>query len=132
MPDIGEFARGKQIIWGGVLILLVSLLVYPYVLTVRPKEQWHDWGGRQYRLQRVDNIVHVEIREVGVIEDVDTHASTFSRYEVKTVSSDELLLKSSDIGTWLIGKQGGRWRVYVRENGEIRCIDNEILPDEKK
>lgn len=94
--------------------------------------QWKDWGDRQYRLQRVDNIVHVEIREGGMVEDVDTHASTFSRYDIKTVSADELLLKSSDIGSWLIGKQGGRWRVYVRENGEIRCVDNEILPDETK
>ena len=67
-----------------------------------------------------------------MVEDVDTHASTFSRYDIKTVSADELLLKSSDIGSWLIGKQGGRWRVYVRENGEIRCVDNEILPDETK
>ena len=96
------------------------------------EEQWKDWGDRQYRLQRVDNIVHVEIREGGMVEDVDTHASTFSRYDIKTVSADELLLKSSDIGSWLIGKQGGRWRVYVRENGEIRCVDNEILPDETK
>ena len=48
------------------------------------------------------------------------------------VFGGELLLKSSDIGSWLIGKQGGRWRVYVRENGEIRCVDNEILPDETK
>lgn len=42
------------------------------------------------------------------------------------------LVGCSDIGSWLIGKQGGRWRVYVRENGEIRCVDNEILPDETK
>ena len=126
-----DFERGKPI-WGVALLLAVSLIVYPYVLTVRPKEQWKDWGDRQYRLQRVDNIVHVEIREGGTVEDVDTHASTFSRYDIKTVSADELLLKSSDIGSWLIGKHGGRWRVYVRENGEIRCVDNEILPDEAK
>ena len=126
-----EFVRGKPI-WGVVLLLAMSLIAYPYVLTVRPKEQWHDWGDRQYRLQRVDNIVHVEIREGGAIEDVDTHASTFGRYDIKTVSADELLLESSDIGDWLIGRQGGRWRVCVRENGEIRCVDNEILPDETK
>ena len=69
-----EFVRGKPI-WGVVLLLAMSLIAYPYMLTVRPKEQWHDW---------------------------------------------------------LIGRQGDRWRVYVHENGEIRCVDNEVLPDETK
>ena len=91
------------------------------------EEPWHDWGERQYRIQREDDLVHVEIREGKDIWDVDTRALAFHRYAVEVSSEDELLLKSSDIGSWLIGKQGGRWRVYVRENGEIRCINNEIL-----
>ena len=60
-----------------------------------------------------------------------TRASTFHRYAVEVSPEDELLLKSSDIGNWLIGKHGGRWRVYVRENGELRCINNEILKEER-
>lgn len=125
-----DIERGKPI-WGVVLLLAVSLIVYPYVLTVRPNEQWKDWGDRQYRLQRVDNIVHVEIREGNDVCNVDTRASTFHRYAVEVSSEDELLLKSSDIGNWLIGKHGGRWRVYVRENGELRCVNNEILKEER-
>ena len=123
-----DLERGKPI-WGVALLLAVSLIVYPYVLTVHPNEQWKDWGDRQYRLQRVDNIVHVEIREGNEVCDVDTRASTFHRYAVEVSSKDELLLKSSDIGNWLIGKHDGRWRVYIRENGELRCVDNENLPD---
>lgn len=123
-----DLERGKSI-WCVALLLAVSLIVYPYVLTVRPNEQWKDWGDRQYRLQRVDNIVHVEIREGNDVCNVDTRASTFHRYAVEVSSEDELLLKSSDIGNWLIGKHGGRWRVYVRENGELRCVNNEILKE---
>ena len=123
-----DLERGKPV-WGVALLLAVSLIVYPYVLTVRPNEQWKDWGDRQYRLQRVDNIVHVEIREGNDVCNVDTRASTFHRYAVEVSSEDELLLKSSDIGNWLIGKHGGRWRVYVRENGELRCVNNEILKE---
>ena len=123
-----DLERGKPIL-GVALLLAVSLIVYPYVLTVRPNEQWKDWGDRQYRLQRVDNIVHVEIREGNEVCNVDTRASTFHRYAVEVSSEDELLLKSSDIGNWLIGKHGGRWRVYVRENGELRCVNNEILKE---
>ena len=123
-----DLERGKPV-WGVALLLAVSLIVYPYVLTVRPNEQWKDWGNRQYRLQRVDNIVHVEIREGNDVCNVDTRASTFHRYAVEVSSEDELLLKSSDIGNWLIGKHGGRWRVYVRENGELRCVNNEILKE---
>lgn len=123
-----DLERGKPI-WGVALLLAVSLIVYPYVLTVRPNEQWHDWGERQYRIQREDNLVHIEIREGEDVWNVDTRASTFSRYAVEVSSEDELLLKSSDIGNWLIGKHGGRWRVYVRENGELRCVNNEILKE---
>ena len=92
-------------------------------------DPWHDWGDRQYRIQRVDNIVHVKIREGNDVCDVDTRASTFHRYAVEVSSEDELLLKSSDIGNWLIGKHDGRWRVYVRENGELRCVNNEVLKE---
>lgn len=92
-------------------------------------DPWHGWGERQYRIRREDNLVHVEIREGNDVCNVDTRASVFHRYAVEVSSKDELLLKSSDIGNWLIGKHGGRWRVYVRENGELRCVDNEVLPD---
>ena len=124
-----EFERGKPI-WGVALLLVVALIAYPYARTARPEERWRDWGDRQYRLRRVDNLVHVEIREGETVADVNTRASTFSRYELKKASGDELLLKSWDIGNWLIGKRGGHWRVYVRENGGIRFVDNESLPDE--
>ena len=126
-----EVARDKPV-WGVVILLFASLIAYPYLLTRRPEAQWHDWGERQYRIQREDSLVHVEIREGEDVWNVDTRASAFSRYAVEESSKDELLLKSTDIGNWLIGKQGGCWRVYVRENGEIRCIDNEILRDERK
>ena len=92
-------------------------------------DPWHDWGERQYRIRREDNLVHVEIREGNDVCNVDTRASTFHRYAVEVSSEDELLLKSSDIGNWLIGKHGGRWLVYVRENGELRCVNNEILKE---
>ena len=120
MPNICEF------------VCCMVLCVLTVGVVGCSEEPWHDWGERQYRIQREDDLVHVEIRDGKDIWDVDTRASAFHRYAVEVSSEDELLLKSSDIGSWLIGKQGGRWRVYVRENGEIRCVDNEILPDETK
>ena len=111
------------------IVLAAALAIYLYLQTRRPEAQWHDWGERQYRIQREDNLVHIEIREGEDVWNVDTRASTFSRYAVEVSSEDELLLKSSDIGNWLIGKHGGRWRVYVRENGELRCVNNEILKE---
>ena len=120
MPNICEF------------VCCMVLCVLTVGVVGCSEEPWHDWGERQYRIQREDDLVHVEIREGKDIWDVDTRASAFHRYAVEVSSKDELLLKSSDIGSWLIGKQGGRWRVYVRENGEIRCVDNEILLDETK
>ena len=115
MPNICEF------------VCCMALCVLTVGVVGCSEEPWHDWGERQYRIQREDDLVHVEIRDGKDIWDVDTRASAFHRYAVEVSSKDELLLKSSDIGSWLIGKQGGRWRVYVRENGEIRCINNEIL-----
>ena len=115
MPNICEF------------VCCMVLCVLTVGVVGCSEEPWHDWGERQYRILREDDLVHVEIREGKDIWDVDTRASAFHRYAVEVSSKDELLLKSSDIGSWLIGKQGGRWRVYVRENGEIRCINNEIL-----
>lgn len=117
----------RRAIWGPVILVLVAGIVFPYLLTIRPAERWHDWGAREYRIQRKDHIVHVEIRENGKVTDVDTHASVVMRYELSALSDDELQLKSGDIGTWRIGIKGGRWRTYVLENGQVRFVDNESV-----
>lgn len=126
---MGIEPSGRPPMWAVILLLFASLVVYPIFLSCPRDATWNDWDDRQYRVVKKDNLVHIEIREGESIVDVDTRASIFSRYAVEVSSKDELLLKSSDIGNWLIGRQNGRWRVYVRENGGIRCIDNEILKD---
>lgn len=74
-----------------------------------PSEMWKEWGGRQYRAKSVQGIVHVQIREFGRIADVCSDASVYHRFCVEPVSSDELLLKSSDVGSRIVRKVEGEW-----------------------
>ena len=92
-----------------VILLIVSLVIYPLCLCVKPSEMWKEWDGRQYRAKSVQGIVHVQIREFGRIADVCSDASGYHRFCVEPVSSDELLLKSSDVGSRIIRKVEGEW-----------------------
>ena len=99
-----------------MILLIVSLVIYPLCLCVKPSEKWKEWGGRQYRAKSVQGIVHVQIREFGRIADVRSDASGYHRFCVEPVSADELLLKSSDVGSRIIRKVDGDWALQDVES----------------
>ena len=98
-----------------MILLIVSLGVYPLCLCVNPSEMWKEWDGRQYRAKSVQGIVHVQIRESGRIVDVCSDASGYHHFRVEPVSADSLLLNSSDVGSQIIRKVDGEW-VLQEEN----------------
>ena len=106
-----------------VIFLIVSLVIYPLCLCVKPSEMWKEWGGRQYRAKSVQGIVHVQIREFGRIADVCSDASGYHRFCVEPVSTDELLLKSSDVGSRIIRKVDGEW---VLQDAGPQCRDTRV------
>ena len=95
-------------------------------------DSWRDWGERQYRTQSVKcPCALVYIKETdGTIESIYTGLpdgmAFHERYEVVTNSADELLIRGrgTNVCNRLIGKQNGRWRVYMREGREIRYLDD--------
>ena len=117
-----EACRGSLMVCV-VILLIVSLVIYPLCLCVKPSEKWKEWGGRQYRAKSVQGIVHVQIREFGRIADVCSDASGYHRFCVEPVSADELLLKSSDVGSRIIRKVDGEW---VLQDAGPQCRDTRV------
>ena len=131
-------ARWKRIAFSilGIGTLLISATFWiPSYLNHRTRvanDSWRDWGARQYRTQSVKCPgVIVYIKETnGKIERVRTGlpegVSFHKRYEVVTNSADELLIRGrgTNVCNRLVGRQDGRWRVYEREGGEIRYLDD--------
>ena len=103
-----EAVRGKPIC-SVVILLVVAFVLCPIGMSVRTAEMWKDWGVRQYRTKCVDGIVHVQIRENGQVVDVKSNASAYHRFGVESLSTDELLLKSSDVGSRVIRRVGDKW-----------------------
>ena len=101
-----------------VILLIGSLAIYPLCLCVRPSEMWKEWDGRQYRAKSVQGIVHVQIRESGRIVDVCSAVRGYHHFRVEPISADELLLKSSDVGSLIIRKVDGKW---VLQDVEPQC-----------
>lgn len=105
--------------WGVVLLVLASLVVYPIAWCCKPNEMWQDWGERQCRAKSVAGIVYVQIREGGAIEEIRTDASAYHRFWVEPKSTDELVLNSSDVGKRRIRKIDGRWTSQY-EDGTVK------------
>lgn len=108
-----EEARGKPIC-SIVILLMFSFVLCPVGMSVRTAEMWKDWGVRQYRTKCVDGIVHVQIRENDQVADIRSDASEYHRFDIEALSVDELLLKSSDIGSRVIRKVGDKWDFHVK------------------
>ena len=108
----GELVRGNPTCSVAIL-LVVAFVLCPIGMSVRTGEMWKDWGARQYRTKCIDGIVHVQIRENGRVADVRSGASVYHRFDLKPLSSEELLLKSSDVGPRVIRKVGGEWGLLV-------------------
>ena len=116
--------RGKPM-WGVAILVVLSVVVLPIFLSVKPDRIWQEWNGRQYRTMVEGGIVHVQVHENGKDADVRTDASAVMRYHLKSISDDELQLKSSDVGFRFIGKFDGRWRCYYLQDGEKVFCDGE-------
>ena len=112
-----QLERGKPV-WGVVILIVLSMVVLPIFLSVKPDRIWQEWNGRRYRTLVEENIVHVQVRENGKDFDIRTDASAIMRYHLKSISDDELQLKSSDVGFRFVGKFDGRWRCYYLQDGE--------------
>lgn len=117
-----ESSREKQIVHVAIL-LLVSLVIYPACLCVKPAEIWKEWNGRQYRVKSVDGIVHVQIREDGKIADVSSDASSYHRFHVEPASAEELLFMSSDVGTRIIQKVDDNWIMQDSKIGDLNRLN---------
>ena len=108
-----EVARGKPIC-SIVILLMFAFVLCPVGMSVRTAEMWKDWGARQYRTKCVDGIVHVQIRENGQVVDIGSDASEYQRFGIEVLSVDELMLKSSDVGSRVIRKVGDKWDYQVK------------------
>ena len=92
-----KIERGNPV-WGVAILVVLSVVILPIFLTVKPDRIWREWNGRRYRTMVEENIVHVQVRENGKDFDIHTDASAIMRYHLKSISDDELQLKSSDVG----------------------------------
>lgn len=127
-----KIERGKPI-WGVVILLALSLVVYPpclmSVLRIdnprRCYRTWNDWDERQYRVRVEDRIVHMQIRDGESVADVRTDASAVHGFWIYKNTKDELMLNSSDVGHRFVGKVDGRWRCYYLQNDEKVFVDGE-------
>jgi hypothetical protein len=117
-----ESSREKQIVHVAIL-LFVWLVIYPACLCVKPAEMWKKWNGRQYRVKSVDGIVHVQIREDGKVADVSSDASGYHRFHVEPTSAEELIFKSSDVGTRIIQKVDDNWIMQDSKIGDLNRLN---------
>ena len=74
-------------------------------------------------MKSVDGIVHVQIREDGKIADVSSDASSYHRFHVEPASAEELLFKSSDVGTRIIQKVDDNWIMQDPKIGDVNRLN---------
>ena len=133
--SVGRWKRTAVMVIGTCALLVFATWWIPSYLNHRRRvanDSWRDWGERQYRTQSVKcpgALVYIKEMD-GTIEKIRTElpegVAFHKRYEVVTNSADELLIRGrgTNVCNRLIGKQNGRWRVYMREESGIRYLDD--------
>lgn len=108
----GKRGKNHLPVWAVVVFVLISVVALPVLMCLNPQFWWHEWGGKDYRLQVRDRVFHVQIRDAdGEVSDIDTGASTFEKFHFAPTSDDELTMRCGT-NLFKIVRRDGKWGCF--------------------